>query len=388
MERSAHPPSNSETDLVAWLHFAASRTSDPAGLLTGLCERLVAGGLELAQAALELATLHPLMAASIYQWRPGPAPALELPLFHGPLNGAAGGHAPSQILAGRSHRLVALPAEGLTAHAAWSLTFSDGSQHALAFATERPGGFTADQLALLAEVVRAAAAPLEILALKQMTATLVTTYLGRRTGQRVLTGAIRRGDGDSVEAVLWYSDLRGFTALSQRLPRDRIIDLLNAHFERLAAPIKAFGGEVLKFIGDGLLAIFPIADAGSAERACQQALKAARAAHAGMAGLNGERQAAGEPPLQFGLALHLGEVMYGNIGAPDRLDFTVIGPTVNLASRLEGLCKVLDRPVLASAAFARHCPERLQPCGSHVLAGIPAPVAAFTLAEFARDRRV
>lgn len=202
----------------------------------------------------------------------------------------------------------------------------------------------------------------------------------------MLTGAVQRGDGETINAVLWCSDLRGFTSLSERLPRDQVIALLNAHFERLAAPIKAFGGEVLKFMGDGLLAIFPTETAGPTA-ACDQALKAARGARAGMASLNSERLAAGNEPLGFGLALHRGDVIYGNIGAPDRLDFTVIGPTVNLASRLEALCKRLDRPVLASAAFAEACSEPLTPLGSHILPDIAQPEPVFTLPELADDSR-
>ncbi|MGH6920148.1 MAG: adenylate/guanylate cyclase domain-containing protein, partial [Geminicoccaceae bacterium] len=140
------------------------------------------------------------------------------------------------------------------------------------------------------------------------------------------------------------------------------------------------GGEVLKFMGDGLLAIFPTGQGGAAQ-ACARALKAARGARAGMAALNGERKARGESPLAFGLALHLGDVMHGNIGAPDRLDFTVIGPAVNFVSRLEALCKDLDRPVLVSAAFAEAASEDLDPIGSYPLPGIAERAEIFTLAE-------
>lgn len=365
-----HPPAG----VIDWLHLEASRACDPAALLTRMGERLVAARVPLESAVLEIATLHPLMAGSTYEWRRDrPEAALEVPRFHDPF-AAIGSGGEEQ-----ASRALLRPAGGQSLSAA--LTFSDGSRHSLTFVTDRPGGFDPDQTALLDAAARAAAAPLEILALRQMLTTLMATYLGRRTGARVLAGAIRRGDGESVDAVLWYSDLRGFTALAQGLPRDAIIALLNAHFERLVAPIKAFGGEVLKFVGDGLLAIFPIAEAGSASRACAQALRAVRAARAGMAALNGERQARGEPLIEFGTALHLGDVMYGNIGAPDRLDFTVIGATVNLASRLESLCKRLHCPVLASAAFAASCEEALHPLGAFELPGVEPPVDAYTLRE-------
>ena len=345
--------------LISWLQHEASRSADPGALLAGLCEKIVEAGLPLRAAALTIQTLHPLIAGSTFSWQRGRADALEMPLFHG-----------------MSSATTAPDRDGLDL----AITFSDGGRHRLAFTGDRPEGFDRAQRAALRRVARMLAAPLEIVVTRQAAATLLATYLGARSGRRVLAGAVQRGDGETIHAVLWYSDLRGFTALSESLPRDRVIALLNAHFERLAAPIKAFGGEVLKFMGDGLLAIFPTEPAGAA-RACDLALRAARGARAGMAALDSERIAAGERPLAFGLALHLGDVMHGNIGAPDRLDFTVIGPAVNLVSRLEALCKQLERPVLISAAFAAACAEPLAPIGSYGLPGIAQPAEVFTLAE-------
>ncbi len=277
--------------------------------------------------------------------------------------------------------LAALAAEGATDYLACAVACGDGERHAITWATDRDGGLTDREVAGLARLARVLAAPLETLVTRQTAVALMETYLGKRSGARVLAGEIQRGSGETINAVLWYSDMRGFTELSERLPGDAVIALLNAHFERLAGPIKAFGGEVLKFIGDGLLAIFPIAEAGPA-RACAAALNAVRAARAGMAALAGERQAAGLPAVEFGVALHLGDVIYGNIGAPDRLDFTVIGPTVNYASRMEQMCKTLSKPVLASAAFAAASDQPLVGLGRHALRGIDAPAELFTTPEF------
>jgi adenylate cyclase len=351
--------------LTTWLQREAPASTDPGMLLAALCERLVAVDLPLSTAMLVISTLHPLIAGTTFTWQRDRSDSLEMPRFHGMLDGAA-----------------AAPSAGAVVGTGLDLTFafSDGTRHVLTLTTDRPDGFDRGQRAFLRRTADLLQAPLEIVVVRQTAATLMTTYLGRRSGTRVLAGAVRRGDGDTINAVLWCSDLRGFTTLSENLPRDRMIALLNAHFERLAAPIKAFGGEVLKFMGDGLLAIFPT-EAGGAAQACDRALKAARGARAGMAALNGERRAIGERPLAFGLALHLGDVMYGNIGAPDRLDFTVIGPAVNLASRLEALCKELDSPVLISAAFADACREDLALVGSYRLAGIAQPANIFTLAE-------
>jgi adenylate cyclase len=358
--------------LIEWLQFEASAAADPAALLADLCARLLAADVPLRTASLSIATLHPLVTGSTFEWRRDRAHALEMPRFHG-MPGDPG------------FGMAAQPADR-AGQLELEIAFSDGSRHRLVLVPDRPQGFDRAASTLLHRIARLLAGPLEILVTRQTAATLMETYIGRRSGARVLAGAVQRGDGETINAVLWCSDLRGFTALSESLPRDRVIALLNAHFERLAAPIKAFGGEVLKFMGDGLLAIFPTEAAG-ATRACDRALKAARGARAGMAALNGERKATGESPLDFGLALHLGDVMYGNIGAPDRLDFTVIGPTVNLASRLGALCKQLDCPVLASAAFAKACSEPLDTLGTYALPGIGQPAEVFTLAELRHPAR-
>jgi class 3 adenylate cyclase len=363
--------------LISWLQREASRSAEPGALLMALCQRLVAAGVPLRAATLTIATLHPLVAGSTFAWQHDRAHPLEAPRLHRLPDDMAG----SPLLPNPEAAPYAMGDGQLDLE----IAFSDGACQSLSLAVDPPG-FDRAQRALLRRVARLLAAPLEILVARQTAATLLTTYLGRRSSARVLAGAVQRGDGETINAVLWYSDLRGFTALSESLPRDHVIALLNAHFERLAAPIKAFGGEVLKFMGDGILAIFPTETAG-ATAACNQALRAARGARAGMAALNSERLARGESALAFGLALHLGDVMYGNIGAPDRLDFTVIGPTVNLASRLEALCKPLDRPVLASAAFAEACSEALTGLGSHTLPDIGRPEQVYTLPELAPSAR-
>jgi adenylate cyclase len=345
--------SRSRSALSSWLQREASRSADAGDLLVAFCTRLRAADLPLGEAALTIRTLHPLVTGSTFTWRHGRADALEMPRFHG--------------MAGAGPRADAGDGEIELA-----IDFSDGVRHSLALTSDRSAGFDPAQRARLRRFARLLALPLEIVVTRQTAAALIETYLGRRSGARVLAGAVQRGDGETINAVLWCSDLRGFTILSESLPPDRVIALLNAHFERLVAPIKAFGGEVLKFMGDGLLAIFPT-EATGASRACDRGLKAARGARAGMA--------SGESALEFGLALHLGDVMYGNIGAPDRLDFTVIGPTVNLASRLGALCKQLDCPVLASAAFAKACSEPLDALGTYTLPGIEQPAEVFTMAE-------
>ncbi len=204
-------------------------------------------------------------------------------------------------------------------------------------------------------------------------------YLGRRSAARVEAGALNRGIGETIHAAILYADLRDFTAMSEVTEPAAMIAALDAWFDRVAGSVHAFGGEVLKFIGDGVLAIFPVA--GAPAEACASALHAVAAIRAGMAHLDKARQAQGLPPLPFGAALHLGEILWGNIGAADRLDFTAIGPAVNLVSRLEGLCRPLGRSVLISGAVAAETTNPLVRLGDHMLRGIAAPCPVFTLPD-------
>ena len=386
---------------AGWLMREGTRGGTLAALLDGLCRRLTDSAAAISHARLDVHALHPLVAESSFEWSRDSARVVEIPRFHIGLPFSDGpGLQPASppdddIRRVRLSRGMPAPAEpsiatlaeaGATDYLACPVVCGDGQRHRIAWATDAATGFGDADIEALTDLSAAIAGPLETLVTKQTAGVLLETYLGRRSGARVLAGEIHRGSGETINAVLWLSDLRGFTALSERLPSDQTIGLLNAHFERLVGPIKAFRGEVLKFIGDGLLAIFPIED-GDAGRAAQAALNAVRAARAGMAALAGERKAAGEPAPDFGVALTIGDVVYGNIGAPDRLDFTVIGPTVNAASRIEPLCKTLDCPVLASDGFAAAAGlagQEMTSLGHHALRGIDAPAELFTLPEFAK----
>ena len=246
----------------------------------------------------------------------------------------------------------------------------------LGWAALRP--LTEAESALLHEVARFAAAPLGVLAARSTLAALLETYLGRRSAAQVLAGRLRRETGETIRAVLLYADLRGFTELSEATAPKAVVAALDAWFDRIAGAVHAFDGEVLKFIGDGILAIFPVGER-PPSAACDAALRAVAAARAGMAHLDRERAGQGLPPLPFGMALHLGEMLWGNIGTADRLDFTAIGPAVNLVSRLEGLCRPLGRNVLVSGAFAAETTTAMIPLGEHALRGIAAPCAVFAL---------
>jgi len=260
--------------------------------------------------------------------------------------------------------------DGGTDYAAMPMICSSGEINSITWLTDRAGGFSDDEIAGLANVANALAIIVELQATRRIARHLMDTYVGHRTGERVLSGAITRGSGEAIRAVVWLCDLRGFTALTDSLARDRVIGLLNDYFEAMVDVVTAEGGEPLKFMGDGMLAIFELGATEDPGDRCAAALRAARAAAEKVAARNLERRSAGEPAIRFGLALHLGEVSYGNIGAPTRLDFTVIGPAVNQAARLEKLGHELGRTVVTSASFAAAAPESLENIGRHSLRGV------------------
>jgi adenylate cyclase len=355
---------------LAWLVDAAAETPTSELFLANLGQRLIEDGAPLAGGALMLAAPHPLVARRTWLWRAGSGEVIEaLGFAAGGFSGADG--PPAE--AGRRW-LAGLAAGPLHEDAVGPTT--EGPR--LAWVGLRP--FAPDEADRLREAARFAAAPLATLTARATLSATLEAYLGRRSAARVLVGPLRRGVGEIIEAALLFADLRGFTALSESNPPSAVISALDAWFDRIAGSVHAFGGEVLKFMGDGVLAIFPVAG-GSPRNACDGALKAVAAARSGMAHLDEARGRDGLAPLPFGVALHLGEMLWGNIGAADRLDFTAIGPAVNLVSRLEGLCRPLDKAVLISGAFAGESAAPLIPLGVHALRGIAAPCAVFTVAD-------
>ncbi|HWZ08107.1 MAG TPA: adenylate/guanylate cyclase domain-containing protein [Bradyrhizobium sp.] len=357
---------------LSWLVDAAGEAPGADRLLAEVGARLVADGVLLAGGALTLAVPHPLIARRTWLWRAESGQVIEAFGF------AAGGLA--AVGAASPHR-----DEGRR----WLAGLAAGLVHeddvgsgpgGPSFGWIGPRPFTPGEVDALRQTARFAAAPLAALTARATLTAILDAYLGRRSAARVLAGPLRRDIGETIQAALLFADLRGFTALSEFNPPAAVISALDAWFDRIAGPVHAFGGEVLKFIGDGVLAIFPVA-AGSPRSACDAALRAVAAARTGMEHLDAARRREGLPPLPFGAALHLGEMLWGNIGAADRLDFTAIGPAVNLVSRLEGLCRPLDKVVLVSDTFAAETSVSLIPLGTHALRGIASPCAVFTVPE-------
>jgi len=373
-----------------WLIDGARSAPLPQDVLSQLCNRLVACGIPLWRVAVFVNTLHPQIIGRRFIWWPGADVEIaegRFGLFDTPEfrdNPVARVYATRTALRRRLADpncpmdfpiLEELRAEGVTDYLAVPLFFTDGSVQLVTCTTREPGGFTDAQIGGLEAIMTPLARVAEIRAWRRTASTLLDTYVGHDAGERILAGQIHRGDIEEIHAAIWLSDMRGFTALSDRQPPRVLIDLLNRYFDCQVPVILDHGAEVLKFMGDGLLAIFTIA--GDETEVCQRALAAARQAQANVASL--ARSAM--PGLRFGLALHIGEVLYGNIGSGNRLDFTCIGPAVNFAARIEKLAGELGRDILASGEFVQHCCGEFTALGEFTLSGFSAPQQVFGLAS-------
>jgi adenylate cyclase len=273
---------------------------------------------------------------------------------------------------------ASLRRDGFTDYVGWPLLFTLDQMHTITFASDRRGGFTDAELDCVAGLLPAFALTIEVRFKNELSRRLLDTYVGPHAGEQILKGMTTRGSGRTIEAAVAMFDLRGFTALSDTHSRDDVIAMLNDYFDAIAEPIDRHGGEILKFMGDGLLAVFPL----DREAACENALSAVSGACAAMRVLNDVRRAAGKEALGFGVGVNVGEVMYGNIGTSARLDFTVIGPVVNAAARLEALTKDVGVSALFSEAFAAKAPPNfLVSRGRHRLRGFGKPIEVFTLAS-------
>ena len=244
--------------------------------------------------------------------------------------------------------------------------------------------FSTDDLGHIYEIIPVLSRMVEMHYVRRTAKTLLDTYLGKLTGHRVLEGHIKRGDGENIHAVIWFCDLRNSTPLSETMGREDFLDMLNSFLEVMADAVLEQGGEVLRYIGDAALAIFPIADdeQGSHCVATVQAITAAKNAIEGMVDVNAARAERGENQIGFGIGLHLGDVTYGNIGSPSRLEFTVIGAAANEAARIESLTKELHKPVLMSKSFHNCLTNELTSLGKHSLRGVEGEQEIFTLPEY------
>jgi adenylate cyclase len=376
--------------LTDWLIDGARSAASPSRMMAETCEGLVAAGLPLWRVGVFVRTLHPDIFGRNFIWRPGAEVELgtvDFNILDAPEFQASplaivfrqGLEVRARVGDPESQRFPIIEdmhAEGVTDYIALPLLFIDGTVHASSWTTKQPGGFTDQQLTGLRSLVRPLSRVIEIIQWRRTSSLLLDTYVGNRAGERILSGQIRRGHTDTMHAATWLSDLRGFTALSDRLPAETVVDILNNYFDCQVSAIRTHGGEVLKFMGDGLLAVFPIDEyVGDVRQVCSSVLEAARESRASVEAMHYPIGDAVER-FRFGVALHVGRILYGNIGGGNRLDFTCIGPAVNLAARLEKIAGRLSRTIVASEGFAGIC------------AGGWSELGEFPIAGFAKAERV
>jgi len=387
-----------ENPLLNWVLQEAPAFASSRELTAGFARQMRSANIPLWSLAVVIPILHPQVASFSQHWhsltgevveRDNDFESLQSPQYlNSPLipifEGAGGIRRRLDIKEPQLDFgiLVDLHAEGATDYVAMPMHFSDGQINAVSISSNRPGGFTTSDLGHIYEILGVLGRIYEVHALQYKAASLLDTYLGSHAGERVLNGLIRRGDGQDIRAVIWFCDLRGSTPLAQSMSRDDFLACLNEFFDCVAGPVLDHGGQILRFIGDAALAIFPIEDEldnTCLQAVCDRAVVAAHEASSRIESANARRVKESAQTLGYGIALHVGDVTYGNIGTGNRLEFTVIGEAANLAARIESMCKALDQPVLLSAKFAVCDPDRFASLGQHPLKGIDDPQEIFAL---------
>ena len=359
-----------------------------------LCEKLVEDGVPIVRATLAARGLHPQFVGAAMRWQNdgsplemrmiSPADVESVQFTNSPIKALyEGAEGVRQRLdlppSGPEYGIYAdLRASGFSDYVARPLVAGDGRRHAVTFATDRLGGFSTEDLMTFDDLLPLLAMAAETRIGRRITKTILETYVGKEAGLQILAGNIRRGVHEVIDAAVWIADLAHFSELADHAPREEVLQVLDTFFDAMGKPIQDHGGEILKFMGDAVMCVFRLDRPDAAKRA----LAAAREAYQAMEAIGRERQAVGAPALGYGLGLHLGEVIFGNIGTQNRLDFTVIGPAVNEAARLERLSRTLSRHVVISDAFAEHVGRgRLVPLGQHQLRGRELPIDLFGLPE-------
>ena len=391
--------------VIEWLLTEAWSIAEPGELFAAYGARLVAEGVPLMRLMCFIRTLHPQVIGTRYEWRRERGTTEEFSPPHRVTESRQYTESPMAALfedgaAAIRRRLEGvgeidypileeLAAEGVTDYVALPLVFSDGTINAITFSSDRSGGFSTAELELVYDSIAVLARLIETHTLRRTARTLMETYVGRQAGSRVLDGLVKLGDGEKIHAVIWFCDLRDSTELTENLPMEEFLELLNDFFACMAGAVMEHDGEVLRFIGDAALAIFPIDRADHPldeactplEGTCARSLDAARDARARVERMNLKRQGRGQRPIEYGLALHVGDVMYGNIGVPERLEFTVIGSAANEAARIEALSRELGHSILISGEFSRRFAGQIVSLGRHRLRGVGGPQEIFTLSD-------
>ncbi|MBI3517032.1 MAG: adenylate/guanylate cyclase domain-containing protein [Proteobacteria bacterium] len=395
-------PGWSLQSVVAWILNEGRLIAQPTRLLEGLVNELRSAGAPVDRMIIGVGTLHPQIETWSVIWSAkldrveywtGERGIFDSDSYIGSPVQAV--RERGEIVRRRLDDIGAddasiyrdLVADGMTDYIAMPLPFSDGHRNFASIATRAPGGFTDEDILKLTTFPLWLGPIFEAIEQRNVAVTLLNTYVGSQTGHQILQGLIRRGDGDMIRAAIWYSDLRDFTMLNEQLAPSEVIAVLNSYFELVAAAVTARGGEILQFIGDAVLVIFRAPEDSDIRDACSAAVDSAIDALAGLAVLNSRRSRAGQPPIRFGVGLHVGAVTHGNVGSLDRLGFNVIGPAVNRTARLENLTKEVGVPLLMSPELARAVDRPTRSCGFFAMKGVAEPQEVFGLVDGPLDPR-
>ena len=378
--------------VIDWMMHKGRHLQTREEVVGGICERVRDAGLPIDRVAFFLWMLHPQYAGVALFWD-GAKVTMNLG-EHGFQAREVYTNSPAARIA-EGERVIRrrledpgcaldfpvlreLREQGMTDYVMAEVVFGSGVRNSVSLTTKRAGGFSDHDIAEVQRLLHPFALIMENFNNRDLARTLLETYLGRISGSRVLDGQIKRGDGEELDAVIWFSDLRDSTPLSRSLGERRFLELLNDYFEATAGAVLEHGGEVLRFIGDASLAVFPTSRE-APRAACTRAVAAARAARDRARESNAKRRQAGLPPFACGIGLHLGRVLYGNIGTPNRLEFSVIGAAANEAARIEALCKETGRDIVLSGTVAAQLGESWPSLGKFELRGVTQPMEVFAL---------
>lgn len=391
------------SETVSWLLTSGRAVTDPALFLKCLAAHLLRAGADVARIRITLNTIDPEITGRAYTWWRdqdeievfAPAHGIDsTPSYRGsPIEevreqGQMVRYSLISDLPRKAHSVLKeLKVQGITDYVAFPLQFSDQSVNAFIIASDHPEGFSSEDLKKWRALLLYLLPVLEVFSARSIIRSLLNTYVGPRTGQKILKGRVKRGDSELIECALWYSDLRNFTELTESLSTEPMLQLVNTYFEVVTNAVTRRGGEVLRFIGDAMLIVFTTEALGSVTKACSAVLKAAVDANDQLQQLNKDLVAKGLPVLEFGVGLHMGEVVYGNVGSLSRLDFTVMGPAVNRTARLEELTKTLGIDLLLTAEFAEKVTEPTVFLGSYSVRGVAEPLQIHTLQQFLQGQQ-
>ena len=379
-----------------WLYTEGRHLRDAGTLIEALATQLDTAGASIDRIGLMSRTLHPQLAGWSVYWSRVHGVRRDS-IEHGVRGTDAYLGSPIQRVQENleavhlrigpqpqegEHALVQdLRDEGITDYFALPMISSAGTVNAMTLATSHAAGFSTADFERFKAMSNLLAPLIEIIAVRRSTLGLLNTFVGPRISERIINGQVKRGDGDRIDAAFWYSDLRGFTQLSETLPTDELLSLLNDYFEYCAVASASRGGEILQFIGDAILIVFEIGAAGDRATVCEAALEAARDAFNSIAVVNHRRRRSNHALIEFGLGLHVGTVTHANVGSRDRLAFNVVGPAVNMTARIQSMTKTLGEPLLLSAEFASQVKARLRSVGRHDLRGVASAQELFTPAD-------